>query len=212
MNDAFEKSHRKGQQLQHQNELQANIPESSGKQAIFNLSRTCSFFYKTLSPYLFQCITLNNTAKSAKAVQYFRHTNLVANVKTLHFKPKVSGNTDYESEDDENVFPIEIEDVLSKLSEFPSLNTLITEFHLDLPIDTTSLYWNDAFDNGDKTEEHIDNAEMYLDWRRMKKLTLKTISTHEGQWSDGIRNFVYKDYPIMATSIFGSESFNRVRR
>ena len=181
-----------------------------GEQAVYNLSRTSTFLYQILSPYLFRCITLRNTKSSGQAVQYLRSTSQIANIKTLHFKCQLTGDKQdfHDNENIESIFPSETNDVLSDLSQFPRLVTLIIDFvALDDPWD---------FDRGDlntvaeiESEEEIEKAEEQNRRRALVKKTLKAIST---TCSDGVREFVLRQCPTRTNSIFCSEEFDRVRQ
>ena len=100
----------------------------SGEQAVVSLSRTSTFFYKFLSSYLFRNITLRNSVKSGQAVQYLCSTGQIANIKTLHFKGKTK-EEDFRTF--ESIFPAEVNDILSNLSRFPCLTTLIIDFDVE---------------------------------------------------------------------------------
>ncbi len=173
---------------------------SSGEQAIFNLSRTSTSLYKILSPYLFRCITLRNTEKSGQAVQYLCSTSQVANVKTLRFKCEEPGMKEEDLHDIESIFTNEINHVLSNLSQFPHLATLIIDLGMDY-------FWD--FANDVESEEEIEKAEEQKRWRALIKKTLKAIST---TCSDGVREFVLKQCPTRTNSVFCSEQFNKVRQ
>ena len=185
---------------------------SSGNQAVYNLSRTSTSLYKLLSPYFFRSITLRNTKKSGRALQYLLTTSQVANIKTLHFKCKIPGGKEEVSPSIEKIFPTEVNDVLSNLSKFPRLATLIIDLGLDSHCN--NIYNHDG-DNDDlemvgenESEEEIKMTEEQKRYRALVEKTLKAIST---TCSDGVREFVLKQFPIRTNSLF-SEPFNEVRQ
>ena len=183
----------------HKAGAQATDLMSSGEEAIFNLSRTSTSFYRILSPYLFRCITLRNSEKSGQAVQYLCSTGQIANIKTLHFKCETS------AKDIESIFPTEVNDILSNLSQFPRLATLIIELDLDDHYwDYVSLPWRMLSES-----EEIQKTEEQNCWRALINKTLKAIST---TCSDGVREFVLKQCPTRTDSVFCSEQFNKVRQ
>ena len=177
----------------------------SGEQAIFNLSRTSTFFYKFLSSYLFRNITLRNSAKSGQAVQYLCSTSQIANIKTLHFKGNTKMEEDFRTF--ESIFPAEVNDILSNLSRFPCLATLIIDF--DVEDHWTEVFYGLWKSDTSEGEYEIKEAEDRKLWRALIKKTLEAIST---TCSDSVRDFVFKQYPILPNSVLGSVPFNEVRR
>ena len=177
----------------------------SGEQAVFSLSRTSTFFYKFLSSYLFRNITLRNSVKSGQAVQYLCSTSRIANIKTLHVKGKIKEEEDFRTF--EGIFPAEVNDILSNFSRFPCLATLIIDFDVED-------HWTDIFYglwrfDTSEGEEEIKKAEKQILWRTLIKKTLEALST---TCSGSVRDFVFKQYPILPNSVLGSVPFNEVRR
>ena len=172
---------------------------SFGEQAVFNLSRTSTSLYKLLSPYLFRFITLRNTEKSGQAVQYLCSTSQVANVKTLLFKCEGPPEKEEDLHDIESILPNGVNGVLSNLSQFPRLATLIIDLGMDY-------FWD--FRDDVESEEEVEKAEEQKRWRAVIKKTLKAIST---TCSNGVREFVLKQCPTRSNSVFCSEQFNKVR-
>ena len=185
---------------------------SSGEQAVYNISRTSTSLYKLLSPYFFRSITLRNTKKSGRALQYLLSTSQVVNIKTLHFKCKMPGGKEEVSPSIEKVFPTEVNDVLSNLSKFPRLATLIIDLGLYSHCDDVYDYDGDDDDlemvGENESEEEIKMTEKQKRYRSLVEKTLKAIST---TCSDGVREFILKQFPIRTNSLF-SESFNEVRQ
>lgn len=182
------------------------------EQDILNLSRTCNFFYKILSPYLFRSITLRNTRKSGAAVQYLCSTSQIAYVKTLHFMGTAPGEEKPNFRDVEPVFPPEVKSVLSNLSQLPYLETLIVDFDFHLNEQEREEHWDDLLtnltaDDDDETMEEIEKAEEQEGWRALMKKTFEAICMGA---SNGARELVIKDCPIRANSILGSGQFNKV--
>ncbi|KAK0512967.1 hypothetical protein JMJ35_004984 [Cladonia borealis] len=175
----------------------------SGEQAIFNLSRTSTFLYKFLSSYLFRNITLRNSAKSGQAVQYLCSTSQIANIKTLHFKGKTPAKEEEDFRTFESIFPAEVNDILSNLSRFPCLATLIIDF--DVEDHWTEVFYDLWRFDTSEGEEEIKKAEEQKLWRALIKKTLEAIST---TCSDSVRDFVFKQYPILPNSVLGSVPFN----
>ena len=172
---------------------------SSGKQAVYNLSRTSTSLYKILSPYFFQCITLRNTKSSGQAVQYLPSTSRIANIKILRFKCRL-GNDARDFGDMERIFPFEITDVLSGLAQFPRLATLIIDFvGLEDIWDFDPNVLNTVAEV--ESEERIKEAK---EWNRSKAIVKKTLKAISTTCSDGVREFVLKQCPTRSNSILGS--------
>jgi len=185
---------------------------SSGEQDIFNLSCTCTSFYKILSPCLFRSITLRNTRKSGAAVLYLCSTNQIAYAKTLHFKGTAPGQLKEGFRDVDGVFPPEVKTVLTDLSQFPCLETLIVDFDFHLNEEDGFEHWDDVLvnltaDDDDETVEEIEKAEEQEAWRALIKKTFEAICMDA---SNGIRELVVKDCPIRVNSVLGSGRFNKV--
>ena len=200
------------QEPQQRDDKQANDYASSGQQALYNLSRTCTSLYEILSPYLFRCITLRNTENSGQAVQYLCRTNRVANVKTLHFRAEAPGDEEENFHDVDGVFPTKVNDILSNLSQFPHLEALIIDFDFHLNEADGLDHWGDvltysAVDETVESKEEMEKAEEQEGWRMLVKRTLEAVSRNR---SGDVRELVYKDYPIRVNSVFGSENFNKV--
>lgn len=197
---------------QHNDGGQAFKVAPAREQDILNLSRTCTFFYKILSPYLFRSITLRNTQKSGVAVQYLCSTSQVAYGKTLHFMSTAPGERKPNFGDVEAVFPPEVKSVLSNLSEFPYLETLVIDFDFHLNEEEGYEHWEDllyylAADDDDETVEEIEKAEEQEGWRALIKKTFEAICMDA---SNGTRELIVKDCPIRANSVLGSDRFNKV--
>ena len=194
--------------------LITNLTLSFGEHAVYNLSRTSTSLYKLLSPYTFLSITLRNTKKSGRALQYLLSTSQVASIKTLHFKCKIPGGKEEDSPSIEKVFPTEVNDVLSNLSKFPRLATLIIDLRLDSHC--RHVYYDDGgnddylemFDKSKRIEEKIKMTEEQKRYRAMVEKTLKAISA---PCSDDVREFVLKQCPIRTNSLF-SEPLNKIRQ
>ena len=193
--------------------LITNLTMSFGERAVYNLSRTSTSLYKLLSPYTFRSITLRNTKKSGRALQYLLSTSQVASIKTLHFKCKIPGGKEEDSPSIEKVFPTEVNDVLSNLSKFPRLATLIIDLRLDSHC--RYVFYDDSDDDdlqmvckSKRIERKIKMTEEQKRCRAMLEKTLKAISA---TCSDDVREFVLKQCPIRTNSLF-SEPFNEVRQ
>ena len=100
------------------------------QQDVSSLSRTCRGLYELLGPYTFSTIMLYNTQKSAKAVEYLLSTPKAGFVKTLVFKGEAPGETAASYLDVAGILRVEVSDILSKLSRFPNLYSLIIDLNL----------------------------------------------------------------------------------
>lgn len=211
IDDVSGKQSAEDQEPHRENLGQASKVTPSGEQVISNLSRACTYFYKLLSPYLFRSITLRNTEKSGAAVKYLCSTNQIAYVKTLHFRGTVPAEWSEDIRAVAQFFPPALSTVLSNLSQFPILETLIVDFDFRLE----ERHWYDHRDDvlasiiGDEdeeTEDEIQKAEAQEGKRALVKKTFDAISMGA---PDSIRELIFKDCPIRADSVFGSERFNK---
>ena len=215
MADTSDKQIADDQESPQRDDKQANDHTPSGQQAIYNLSRTCTSMYEILSPYLFRFITLRNTEKSGQAVQYLCRTNRVANVKTLHFQAEAPGDNEENFHDVDGVFPPKVNEILSNLSQFPHLETLVIDFDFHLNEEDPPYRWGDVLSDlladdavgAVENKEEMKKAEEQEGWRALVKRTLEAVSRNK---SSHVRELVYKDYPIIVNSVFGSENFNKV--
>ena len=197
---------------QQRDKKQVKDHTSSGQEDIQNLSRTCTSLYEILCPYLFRCITLRNTEDSGQAVQYLCRTKRVANVKTLHFHAEAPGDEEENFHDIDGVFPTKVNDILSNLSHFPYLGTLVIDFDFHLNEADVSRRWGDmainlTADDTVETKEEIEKAEEQEGWRMLVRRTLEAVSRNN---SSDIRELVYRDYPVRVNSVIGSANFNEV--
>lgn len=211
--DASNKHSAQNLESQHNDGDQALEVVSSGEQDIYNLIRTCTSFYKILTPYLFRSITLRNTRKSGAAVLYLCSTSQISCVKTLHFKGTAPGENNEDFRDVDRVFPPEVKTVLTNLSQFPRLKTLIVDFDFHLNEEEGLEHWDDVLsyltvDDEDETVEDVERAEEQEGWRALAKKTFEAICMNA---SNGTRELVVKDCPIRANSVLGSNRFNKVR-
>ncbi|KAL8753343.1 MAG: hypothetical protein Q9184_005454 [Pyrenodesmia sp. 2 TL-2023] len=197
--------------------LEVDDPEPSkgGKEiaddssdAISKLSRTSTYFYKLLSPYLFQRIVMRNTQKSGDTLQFLVGSGQSANVKALHFKASASES---DADDDgkfEADLPSSVHGILSNLASFPNLQSLIVDFDFEQIQDRDFGDLIQEEDDDRETEEQIIEAERKQSWRALQKQIFDAISKEK---SSHIRHLVVKTCPLKATSLFGSEQMNKVQ-
>ena len=140
----------------------------AGDEAIQNLSRSCRSFYNLLAPYIFKNVTLRNSEKSGKAVQFLCGTPQINHVKTIHFKSDGDKELPGAFEETAVIMPAEVKSVLSNLNQMPKLETLIIDlnFHQhevdpyefsEVTVDIMQLYDPDEVD---ETDEEIKEAEV----------------------------------------------------
>ncbi|KAL6722243.1 hypothetical protein ACLMJK_001350 [Lecanora helva] len=152
-------------------------------------------------------------AISSAAIQYLCSTDQVTHVKVLHFLGKAPGSKKDNFHDVEGVFPIGVGHILSNLSQFPKLETLVIDFDFDLIEDNYNQWdtWSDVFftsyAEGDEyeTREEIERAERQEGWMALMMKTFNAVSTHK---SNTVPNLIIRDCPVRANSVFGNEKFN----
>ncbi|KAL2820260.1 hypothetical protein BDW59DRAFT_150950 [Aspergillus cavernicola] len=105
---------------------------------LIHLSSTCKWLRGLLVPRIFESLYLKNTVKSALSIQAIAHGNHSACVKNLHY----IGICEEDQLDSPlpEVYPPEVNNILSNLSLFPNLQHL----SIDFPMDSSEL-WQDTF-------------------------------------------------------------------
>lgn len=178
-------------------------------EAVGDLSRTSTYFYKLLSPYIFRHIVMRNTQKSGNALQFLVESGKSAYVKALHFKASASDNGAGDNGKVEADFPSSVQGILSNLASFPNLHSLIVDFDFEKiqERDFHEVLLQED-DDDQETEEQIIEAEGKQAWRALQKQTFNAIS-HKN--SAHIRELVVKTCPLKATSLYGSDQMNKVR-
>ncbi|KAE8138534.1 hypothetical protein BDV38DRAFT_281843 [Aspergillus pseudotamarii] len=96
---------------------------------LINLSSTCAWFRNLLAPRIFAVVYLNNTAKSALSIKAIADGNFSGCIKELHY----IANCEPEQQNlpVEDIYPLEVDTVLSNLTSFTGLQTLSVEFPFD---------------------------------------------------------------------------------
>ena len=131
----------------------------------------------------------------------------------LHFKAEAPGEYRANFRDVVGVFPPKVNHVLSNLSQFPNLRTLIVDFdfHIHNGPDGMDYHWDfllyASSGVNDETVEEVEEAERQEGWRALVKKTLLAVSS---QGTDSVQAFVFKIYPINTNSVFGSAVLNKV--
>ena len=190
--------HRMEQKSEQKHANEVSKLGSSGEEVIINLSRTCTAFYKILSPYLFRAIWIRNSQKSSAAVDYLRSSNQSVHVKTLHFKASAPQENEEGFYDVEGIFPPGLDAVLSGLLQFPNLETLVIDFFNIIEA---------------KVESHCENEEAFVTkeeqevWKALVKKTFDAVSMNT---SDTVHKLVVKDCLITRSSVVGSGRLKKV--
>lgn len=181
---------------------------NDSSEVIRGLSRTSTYFYKLLSPYIFQQVVMRNTQKSGDSLQFLAGTSQSANVKVLHFKASASDSEIDDGGEIETDLQPSVHTILSDLASFPKLRTLIVDFDVEKIQDRDFEELIQEDDDDQETEEQIIEAEGKQSWRALQKQIFDAISKKK---SSHIRHVVVKTCPLKATSLYGSEQMNKVR-
>ncbi|KAI4286450.1 MAG: hypothetical protein L6R35_004293 [Caloplaca aegaea] len=183
-----------------------NSCDPSGEaQAITSLSRTSTYFYKLLSPFLFRHIVLHNTQKSGNSVQYLAESSQRTSVKTLYFKGVATESEDQDNDDINSHFPSSVETVMSNLALFPNLETLTLHFDLEKVQEGYFLLFLE--DQEEETEQQTREAEAKQAWRSLQKQTFEAITSMN---SNKCRELIVKIWPLKSTSVFGSKQMKQL--
>ena len=179
--------------------------------ALINLSRTCTLFYNTLSPHLFESVTLRNTVQSAAAIEFLSTTGRRAHVKTLHFQAEGPGDRDDNHNDVGGVFPEETSALLCNLRKFPKVETLIVDFMFHLGDHSIRDHWGDTIgsmveDEEDETPETIEQKEMGEACRALMVKTLRAISVNQNKGA--VQTLEVRMCPLWAVSALGTQQLN----
>ena len=189
---------------------QVDFKLPDGEQAMINLSRTCSAFYNMLSSQIFRSITIRNSERSGKAVNYLCTTSQIMFVKTLHFKGEAPGDESEDFYNTDRIMPQQVQSILSDLSQLPSLETLIIDFTFHLETEGFLVkYWGNKFFELYNVEaiEETKGAEAEQAWRALMQKVFDAISE---QKSTSLRNLVVKICPVRPSSAFYTERFKQV--
>ncbi|KAL8896546.1 MAG: hypothetical protein Q9207_007658, partial [Kuettlingeria erythrocarpa] len=175
--------------------------------AINNWSRTSTYFYKLLSPFIFRYVVLRNTQKSGNALQFLVQSNQRANVKELHFKASFTGDGahDHDERKIDVEIPSSIHSILFDLASFPNLQALVVDFDSEKIHRLDFGDFVDPDDRDQESEEQIVEAEGRQAWRALQRQTFDAISKDN---SSRIRHLVVKTCPLKAPSLYGSEQMN----
>lgn len=175
-----------------------------GQEALVNLSRSCSCLYGTLSPYLFREITMQNTVKSGRAVQYLSSTEKSRHVRTLRFQGDTPGYKKDRSHNIEEGFPTEVDDVLRNLSRFEHLVTVQIDFNLELSTGNSHRLCMPPLQSlrlrAKGPRAWMKEVEAGQSWRLLIKKTLEALSSST---SNHFSKSIFNCWPVGDSRLFG---------
>ncbi|KAB8252508.1 hypothetical protein BDV35DRAFT_335374 [Aspergillus flavus] len=171
---------------------------------LISLSSTCTWFRVVLAPIIFANLELNNTAKSARSITAIGKGRHAACVKTLRYIGICE--TDQQTSPLEEVYPPEVDQVLSNLHMFGSLDKLTIEFPFDYESDLLFEYLqSDIFYPENAPLEESENT-----WRGFMAATFRAIVSNYSHASSNRRlplNIEFRDLNIFMVSVYATEPF-----
>ncbi|KAE8368069.1 hypothetical protein BDV27DRAFT_168643 [Aspergillus caelatus] len=171
---------------------------------LINLSSTCTWFRHILAPSIFCNLELNNTAKSARSITAISQGRHASCVKTLRYIGICE--TNQQSSPLEEVYPPEVDQVLSNLHMFSSLDKLTIEFPFDYESDLLIDYLqSDIFQPEDAPSEESENT-----WRALMAASFRAIVSNYSDPSPNHRlplSIEFRDLNIFMVSVFTTEVF-----
>ncbi|KAB8215523.1 hypothetical protein BDV33DRAFT_208228 [Aspergillus novoparasiticus] len=112
-----------------QDEARTRAKCSSPLRDLISLSSTCTWLRNILAPHIFAVVYLKNTTKSALSIKAIADSNFSGCVKELQYVANCE--PDPQNSPLEDVYPPEVDTVLSSLASFKDLRTISVEFPLD---------------------------------------------------------------------------------
>ncbi|KAL5335529.1 hypothetical protein BJX70DRAFT_374955 [Aspergillus crustosus] len=150
--------------------------EGPDRRDLLPLSSTCKVLRQWIAPRIFRCIRLHNTVKSGAAVRAISQGSMKDYVKELRYMGTVSPANDNDRSLEE-VYPPEVNAVLSNLASFPNLERL----HISFPYDghgTWDEIWEDFGNEFIDDAEAVAEAETEFSWRGMMAASYRAIASN----------------------------------
>ncbi|KAK6811772.1 hypothetical protein RU639_012328 [Aspergillus parasiticus] len=171
---------------------------------LISLSSTCTWFRDMLAPSIFVNLELNNTVKSARSITAIGKGRHAACVKTLRYIGICE--TNQQSSPLEEVYPPEVDQVLSNLHVFSGLDKLTIDFPFDYESDLLFEYLqDDIFYPENAPSEESENT-----WRGLMAATFRAIVSNYSHASSNRRlplNIEFRDLNIFMVSVYATEAF-----
>ncbi|KAL3467884.1 hypothetical protein BJX64DRAFT_124553 [Aspergillus heterothallicus] len=143
------------------------------------LSGTCSWFRTLLAPRLFRSIRLHNTRKSALAVQAIGEGKSSSYVKDLQYIPLYTGIwNDDEVPSVEEIYPPELNTVLSNLSCFNSLERFKITFVFDGDRELWDLLSDEFTDDFNSDAGVAEERAEFEPWRELMASSFRAIASN----------------------------------
>ncbi|KAE8372469.1 hypothetical protein BDV26DRAFT_301894 [Aspergillus bertholletiae] len=169
-----------------------------------SLSTTCKLLRELLAPSIFANLELYNTLKSARSIAAISEGRHAACVKTLRYVGICE--TNQQNSPLEDVYPPEINKVLSNLHLFSSLDKLVIEFPFDYEDNLLFEYLqDDIFVPEDAPQEERENT-----WRGLMAASFRAIVSNYTHSSSSQRlplSVEIRDLNIFMVSVFTDEVF-----
>lgn len=168
---------------------------------LLNWSSVSSNFRSLLAPYVFTQITLCNTEKSGASVDLIAKSNYRQYVRKLSFQGMAPGDEEEGFSDVDGIFPPVVESVLSDLSCFPALETVV--IHFDLKFDRG---WEEGFMLFQDLESPAQRLELEKTeaWRA---LNTKTYAALARNIKPGFKHLTLQNLLPLEASSFSTPEF-----
>jgi hypothetical protein len=177
---------------------------------VINLSYTCRTFRALCAPFVFKSIILRNDVKNGQIVQHIADGLYRSYVKVLHFQgittlppdSNSEGAVDYSSDSElgDDILPDCVSTILSDLSRFPALETLIVEFPFD------EKEWQYGFYHFEDEEPHrqILSEERDKPWRALMAKSFLAVAQNG---RSNIKSLELKEVIPKEVSTWDTQSF-----
>ncbi|KAF9888040.1 hypothetical protein FE257_009304 [Aspergillus nanangensis] len=167
---------------------------------LVNLSSTCSWFRNLLAPRIFAFVVLRNTTKSALSIEAVSKGNWASCVKELRY----IGISEIDHTI-ENVYPPEVDKILSNLAQFRDLQSVTVQF----PVNYEDLYYDGLFqDEFDPDPANALVAEKDSASRGLMLASFRAIISNYNSGSQQLpRSLTIHDLNLATVSIFSTQVF-----
>ncbi|KAL4948241.1 hypothetical protein BDW69DRAFT_189458 [Aspergillus filifer] len=172
---------------------------------LLSLSSACKWLRHLLAPRLFGTVYLYNTAKSASSLKAIAEGDLSGLVKELRYV--VSCEPGEEDARLEDIYPPDLDHVLSNLALFPRLRQLKVSFFFDEL--AHEIVWEYGMDDFVDIPEEAAAEERETPWRQLMAASYRAIaSNYDSQAINLPLSLEIKDLPPIMVSTFAEPQFH----
>ncbi|KAB8201368.1 hypothetical protein BDV34DRAFT_229330 [Aspergillus parasiticus] len=174
---------------------------SSHLRDLISLSSTCTWLRNMLAPRIFAVVYLKNTTKSALSIKAIAESNFSGCVKELQYVANCE--PDSRNSPLEDVYPPEVDTVLSSLASFKGLRTISVEFPLN--DDELVDYIQDSDFNDDPHAALVEEGNNA--WRGLMAASFRAILSSYSPGQIPL-SLTIRELNIVPISIFSTREFH----